>query len=153
MTPQALRVAADLLAFGIDLPEIYQRTLLQRSFEAVNYWASGLSRIERQDGLVWTSLTLADRKQAHYPGGDDADLINVIAAIENIDIAIIFIEQSRHRVKVSWRARPGLDVSQIARSFGGGGHPAAAGAEIQGELVEVQTRVLHATHMLLLEPA
>jgi bifunctional oligoribonuclease and PAP phosphatase NrnA len=149
VTPETLRTAARLLEFGIDLPEIFQNTLVQRSFEAVRYWASGLNRIERCGGLAWTSLTLEDRKAVGYPGQDDADLINVLSSITNIDIAIIFIEQVRGRIKVSWRARPGLDVSKVALNFGGGGHPAAAGAEIHGVLSEVRESVLKATQMIM----
>lgn len=156
MTSKALRTAADLMEFGVDLPEIFQETLIQRSFEALTYWGAGLSRLQHEDGLVWTSLTLADRKATHYPGRDDADLITVLSSITGIDIAIIFVEQNgergREKVKVSWRARPGLDVAQLAVTFGGGGHPAAAGAEIQGVLLEVQERVLKATRALVVEP-
>jgi phosphoesterase RecJ-like protein len=149
MNPKALRTAADLLEFGIDLPEIFDKTLLLRSFEAIAYWAAGLGRIDRKDGLVWTALTLQDRKAAKYPGRDDADLINVLSSITNIDIAVVFVEQGHGKVKVSWRARPGVDLTPVARSFGGGGHPAAAGAEVHGRLAEVQTRVLQATGVLL----
>jgi phosphoesterase RecJ-like protein len=45
-----------------------------------------------------------------------------------------------------------LDVSQIARQFGGGGHKAASGADINGTLAEVQEKVLAATRKLLNQP-
>jgi phosphoesterase RecJ-like protein len=151
MTARAFRVAANLLEFEIDLPEIFDKTLIQRTFEAVEYWASGLARLRKDDGIVWTSLTIQDRKEAKYPGRDDADLINILSGISEIDIAIVFVEQNPHRIKVSWRARSGLDVSQVALGFGGGGHPAAAGADIRGTLPEVQEQVLAATIALLRE--
>ncbi len=153
VTPAALRVAADLLEYGIDLPQIFENTLLQHSFEAIKYWTAGLDRLERSGGLVWTSLTLEDRKATGYPGRDDADLINILSSVSNVEIAIIFIEQTRGTVKVSWRARPGFDVSQVALSFGGGGHPAAAGAEVHGRLPEVRERVLEATRLIQKEAA
>jgi bifunctional oligoribonuclease and PAP phosphatase NrnA len=149
ITPKALRVAANLMEYGVDLPTIFQKTLWQRSYEAVEYWAAGLRRMQRNGGLVWTTLTLADRKETKYPGRDDADLINILSSINGYNIAVIFIEQSRRRVKVSWRAQPGFDVSGVAVSFGGGGHPAAAGAEVNGELAEVQERVIQATQALV----
>ncbi len=149
MTPNTLRLAANLMEIGTDMPELYNRALVRRSFAATRYWAAGLGRLERQGRLAWTSLTLADRAAVNYPGNDDADLINILSSIEEIDIAVIFIEQRGGKVKISWRAVPGLDVSGIALSFGGGGHPAAAGAEIAGTLEEVQARVLQATLPLL----
>ncbi len=147
--PKTMRLAARLLHTGVDMAELYRRSLMDRSYESVKFWGAGLNHLERQDRLVWTSLTNEDRKMAHYPGRDDADLINVLSTIENIDISIIFVEQTNGNVKVSWRAQPGFNVSKIAVEFGGGGHPAASGAEIQGSLPDVQAAVLMKTLPLL----
>ena len=73
----------------------------------------------------------------------------MLSTIDDMDISVIFVEQKEGRVKVSWRAQPGVDVSQIAFQFGGGGHPAASGAEIQGSLEDVQEKVLQATFNML----
>jgi phosphoesterase RecJ-like protein len=105
--------------------------------------------LQRKDRIIWTSLTLEDRLKAGYTGNDDADLINMLSTVDDMDIAVIFVEQKEGRVKVSWRAQPGVDVSQVAFQFGGGGHPAASGAEIQGSLEEVQEKVLLVTFNLL----
>jgi phosphoesterase RecJ-like protein len=159
MNPQALRLAATLMEHGADLPELYQRALVSKTFPAARYWGLGLSRLQGEPapinngeepalGLVWTSLTLEDRAAAGYPGNDDADLVNVLSSID-ADIAVIFVEQKNGQVKISWRARPGIDVSKIALQFGGGGHPAASGATISGPLAEAQQKVLAATREAL----
>ena len=145
----SLRIAADLMDKGAEINELYNKALISKPFESVNYWGYGLSKLEREDGLVWTSLTLDDRKRSDYPGEDDADLTNILSSIEDIQIAVLFIEQSADRVKVSWRAKPGLNVAQIAASLGGGGHPAAAGADLDGNLTEVKTRILDLTREYL----
>lgn len=149
MTPATLRVAADLFELGADLPTLYTKALLTRSYEAARYWGTGLSEVKLEDRLLWTRLTLEDRRAANYPGRDDADLVNVLQTVEDADIFVIFIEQNHSSVKVSWRARPGYDVSQVALQFGGGGHKPAAGAEIEGCLDDVIDRVLSATRPLL----
>jgi phosphoesterase RecJ-like protein len=149
VTPKALRLAAELMETGVDLSELYKRTLIDRSFEAVRLWGAGLTKVERTGRLVWTTLTKADREAVHYPGRDDADLINILAAVEDTDISVIFVEQPNGSVKVSWRAQPGFDVSKVALQFGGGGHAAASGAEIDGSLADVQTAVLEQTRPLL----
>ncbi len=148
MTPEALRLAAQLMEAGGDLPELYRKALLQHSFEASRLWAAGLSHMKRKGKIVWTELTNEDRKAAHYPGMDDADLINVLASIEGSQVAIVFVEQNNSHVKVSWRAQPGYDVSQVALGFGGGGPKAASGADIEGNLDEVEDQVLAATQAL-----
>lgn len=149
MSPKALRHAADLMEKGADLPEQYSRALLRRTYPAARYWGAGLTNLEQKNRLVWSTLRLTDREVCSYPGNDDADLINIISAIDGFDISMIFVEQRNNTVKVSWRSIPGFDVSQIALEFGGGGHPAAAGADIPGTLDEIQPKVLQATMKIL----
>ncbi len=166
MTAEALRLSAMLMDQGAELPELYQRALTNKTFSAARYWSYGLSRMQSEpagisesangnesgSSMVWTSLTLEDRVGASYPGNDDADLVSLLSSID-ADIAVIFVEQKNEHVKVSWRARPGFDVSQIALQFGGGGHPAAAGADIAGTLEVVQEQVLAATRMIFSSPS
>ena len=150
ITPEALRQAATLMETGVDMPEIYMRSLVRRSFPAARYWGAGLSTLQSKHGIVWGTLTLADRKLAGYGGNDDADLINMISAIDGNKVGMIFVEQNNNHVKISWRAmEAGVDVSQVAKHFQGGGHAAAAGADIQGSLSEVQKEVLKKTREML----
>lgn len=148
-TPASLRQMALLMDTGINMPELYTRALVSRSFTAARYWGAGLSSLKTMDGIVYATLRLADRKMTGYGGSDDADLINIISAIEDHVVGMIFVEQ-RSTVKISWRAlQPGVDVSQIATYFGGGGHKAAAGADISGSLEDIQARVLQTTREML----
>ena len=150
VTPDALRQAATLMETGVDMPDLYMRSLVRRSFASARYWGAGLSSLESKHGIVWGTLTLADRKKAGYSGNDDADLINIISAIDHNKVGMIFVEQSDGHVKISWRAlEEGIDVSPIAKHFGGGGHAAAAGADIPGTLSEVQPKVLKETRDIL----
>jgi len=149
--PGALRIAAELIEAGADISRLYRKAMLGLTFEAGHYWAHGLSRMEMQDGVVWSSLLVSDRKDAKYPGTDDADLIDVLTTIEGPRVAVLFIEQSDGNVKMSFRALPGIDVSRLAANFGGGGHELAAGAMIEGELQEVMDRVLNSTFAAMAE--
>ena len=145
-----MRQAATLMEIGADMPELYMRGLIRRSFEATRYWGAGLSNLQRKDGMVWGKLTLSDRKAAGYSGNDDADLINAISAIDGYKVGMIFVEQADNHVKISWRAlENGIDVSSIAQRFGGGGHAAAAGADVAGTLDEVITRAIQSTKDML----
>jgi bifunctional oligoribonuclease and PAP phosphatase NrnA len=140
--PTTLRLSAKLMESGADLFDLYAHGLTFKSFEAVKYWGAGLSRLNRADTLVWTKLTLMDRKACGYPGNDDADLINILSSLEGFDIAILFVEQGDGKIKISWRAKPGFDISNLALQFGGGGHPAASGAELKGTMEEIEQTVV-----------
>lgn len=150
-TPKTLHLAAQLIQSGANLGDLYRRSLIQRSFAAARLWGKGLERLQRSGRLVWATLTLEDRKAIGYNGRDDADLINFLSSIEDADIALIFVELPDKQVKISWRSQPGFDISPIAVSFGGGGHPNASGATLNGTLESAQQQVLQATRQFLRE--
>jgi phosphoesterase RecJ-like protein len=149
VTPEVLCLAAQLQELGAPLAEIQRRALNEKSFAAIRYWGFGLSRVSQKNGVVWTCLQLGDREKSGYPGLDDADLINILSSVEGTRIAVILIEQPRGRVKVSWRSPGGVNVAQVAERFGGGGHHAAAGAMIDGDIEKVTHAVLEATFLVV----
>jgi phosphoesterase RecJ-like protein len=149
VNPAALRLVANLMEHGGDLANVYYKTVVEQSLASALYWGAGLSKIKMEDGLVWTTLTLKERYQAGYPARDDADLVKVLSAIEGAQVAVILTEQTEGYVKISWRlcgsVESELDVSEIAKKFGGGGHKAAAGADVKGLIGEVTENVLTQT--------
>ena len=140
-----LQRAMRLMAAGASLPDLLRQSLHVRSFAAARLWGAGLSRLQLDQEIVYTSLRISDKYAIHYEGNDDGDLINLLSTIEQGKIAVIFVELSPALTKVSWRAVPGVDLVPLAQQFGGGGHPAACGAEVAGTLEEVQTKVIAAT--------
>lgn len=153
VNPKTLKITAQLMELGGNLAEIYQKTIVEQSYSAARYWAAGLSKLQMENGLVWTTLSLDDRKNANYQYRDDADLVKVLSAIEGANIAIILTEQTQGYVKISWRLcgslQTNLDVSEIAQKYGGGGHKAAAGADVKGKLDVVLNEVLVDTRMYI----
>jgi phosphoesterase RecJ-like protein len=148
--PSALRLSASLMETGVDMTTLYMKALVNKSFSAAKYWGAGLSSLEQKNGIVWATLTVEDRKKSGYSGNDDADLINMISAINGNKVGMVFVEQTDHHVKISWRAlEPGIDVSMVAKHFNGGGHAAAAGADIPGSLSEIRPLVLQTTLEML----
>ena len=76
---------------------------------------------------------------------DSEGLIDHIRAIEPVVVACIFEEAEEGVVRVSLRSKsPRINVNEILSQFGGGGHPAAAGARIAGQPLGVQRRVIGA---------
>jgi phosphoesterase RecJ-like protein len=149
MKSNALRLSADLVDAGANLPELYLKALNHKSFEAIKFWGSGLSRLERDKEVIWSKLTIADRNLAGYPGRDDADLINVLSTIDDALVVILFVEQANGMIKISWRSVPGYDVTKVASRYGGGGHPAASGAEVSGKLDLICQEVVQVTKKML----
>jgi phosphoesterase RecJ-like protein len=151
ISSKAMRIAADLIDKGADLPTIYQQALTNKNFDQLIYWGYALKKLQRNDRIAWTTLTLDDRKDAGYNGNDDADLNTILSSIIDCDITILFVEQNNGHVKVSWRGKSGFNVSNLAQSLGGGGHPAASGADIEGNLEDVKLTVINKTLELMKE--
>lgn len=149
MSPDALRTSARLLEASSSLSYLYNKALINRTYEATKLWGAGLSSLQREGPLVWTTITLRDRRNSRYPGNDDADIVNILSSIDDAKVSIVFVEQPYDKVKVSWRAEPDIDITPLALFFGGGGHPAAAGAEIPGDINSVRTQVLEKTQDLI----
>lgn len=146
---QTLRAAADLMEKGADLSLVYRQVLLSRSISELRYWGQGLIKTQYEDNILWTVLTLDDRIIAVYPENDDADLVNLLSSVSGPFVVVLFVQQAPDKVKVSWRSIEGIDVSSIASAFGGGGHAAAAGADVTGSLQEVIAKVLAETKNVL----
>jgi len=148
-TPKSLTMAQQLMRAGAVLHQVYDNSLYKRTYTAVRLWAEGLARMELKQRMVWARLPLEARQASGYQGFGDADLINVLTSVREADVALIFVERQDGKVKVSWRSIPGINVAEVAAQFGGGGHAAAAGAEIAGTLAEVEARVLAATRLAM----
>lgn len=145
MNAAALRTASKLVDAGANLPELYFEALTSRPYESARLWGIGLSNLHRKNDLIWTSISLAERRSVGYNGLDDADLVNFLPTISGVNIVVILLEQPDGYVKISWRSKIGYDISKLALQFGGGGHKNAAGAMLEGSLGEVQDQILRAT--------
>jgi len=94
-----LRLAANLMDYGISLSDLYIKTLIGRSFPAAKYWGQGLTNLNKVGGVIYTVLSLEDRKKALYTGNDDADLINMLSTIDDTSVTVVFVEQSKEKSK------------------------------------------------------
>ncbi len=75
---------------------------------------------------------------------DTEGIINEIKNIDGIKIAVAITQKSENDYKISLRSVPSSPVDRLAASFGGGGHPCAAGFALQGNYYDVLDRVIYA---------
>ena len=96
-------------------------------------------------GLVaHTEIRLADYAATGATPADSEDLVNYTLSVAGVEVGILFVEQPKGGVKVSFRSRAIVDVARLAERFAGGGHQRASGATIQSTLAEARARVLEA---------
>jgi len=151
-TPKTLRLAASLLEYGVDPQELAYRVMEVRSFAATQLLGRMLSKAKFEPalGLCWSVLTLKDFAQTGTTDEDTENFVNFLRAVDGTRVAVLFREIEPKHIKVSFRSREGVDVSAIARQFGGGGHPAAAGCRVHQSLRSAVEAVLGAVRKSLL---
>lgn len=143
----AHQMAADLIADGgVQVHEVYERLFENQPFGKLQLLARGLSRVERYDdgALTITSLSRADFEETGSEETFSEGIVDFARGVEGTVIGALVRELTgggrTHQRKISLRAADDrIDVSVIARGFGGGGHKQAAGATTEmtyDEIVE-----------------
>jgi phosphoesterase RecJ-like protein len=128
------RMAAELIEAGVEPHQVYRRLWEDLPFRRLQLLQRALASIERYDD---GTITLAHLEKRDYDETgaletDSEGVVDHLRAVEGTRIAVLvrdLLADGRNGVrKVSLRATDGsVDVSRIARAFGGGGHPQAAG--------------------------
>ena len=101
------------------------------------------------DQIVWTHVSNA--MQAETGASNDAyeEVTSYLTSLGGFRAVALFKERPDGSVKVSLRSLPGVDVSAVAKQFGGGGHRQAAGCELAVPLQEAERVVLAALRAVL----
>ncbi len=150
-TSDTYRVIAELVDRGASPSSIYGDLYERDTIGRVRLRGRILSRVQEENNgqLVHTYVRKEDFAESGALPSDTEDAINLTLAIEGTKVAFIMIEQLKGGFKVSFRSRCHVDCNEVSRQFGGGGHRAAAGAFIEGEFIDVQTRVLQEVRQAL----
>jgi phosphoesterase RecJ-like protein len=90
-------------------------------------------RLDAAGRLATMVLRQMDFAETGARADETEDLINEAMRIGSVELAILLVEQPTGPVRVSFRSRREVDVAELARRFGGGGHARAAGARIDGD--------------------
>lgn len=150
-TPELMETAGELMRAGAPLGEIIERTFNRRELSDLQLQGRVLASMHVEDGLIWSDNTMQMRRESGAAESAGSSIGNTLLSARNAKVSIMFIEKEKGRVEVSIRARAGFDISGIAFSLGGGGHPQAAGCKLNATLVEAHAQVLPAVRELLAE--
>lgn len=145
--PGTFHSAAELVTRGANLAKICDEVYQSYSLSRVRLLKHVYNkfRLAQNDRIAWFWLKQADFSRTGAVSNDSEGLIDHIRAIEPVVVACVFEELGPELTRVSLRSKSAaINVNEIAAQFGGGGHPAAAGARIAGRPLGVQRRVIAA---------
>ncbi len=142
VSPRTLRICSELVEAGADLHSVIEHLFWRNSAGAVRMIGRCLEdfRMEFAGQLAWTVASLQDFERYGAIAEDMDDVAHELLSIEGVEVALLLREaETDHRV--SLRSRSRVDVAEIAREFGGGGHLRAAGCRI-GKSPEAVRRLI-----------
>lgn len=132
--PRAHRMAAELIAAGVNVPAVYRRLYEDLPLAKLTLLGVALERIQRFDegALSLVALAAEDFTRVGAQESFSEGIVDHLRSIVGTKVAVLVREltapESAGKRKVSLRATADdVDVSVIARTQGGGGHRRAAG--------------------------
>lgn len=134
------------MMFDIDTAPIVQHFMHETTIDVFNLKTRVLANAKFYEnntiGIIYFSQE--DFKATGTSSVDTEGIIANIRDIDTIRIAVAVTQMSETNYKVSMRSLPECRVDRLANSFGGGGHPAAAGFALQGNYYDVMERIIKA---------
>jgi len=140
-TSSSMEVASKLLASGARLKQITENALKNKSLTQLQLWGRALARLKRDEktGVVTTVITQKDFDELDIDDNGTEGIANFLNNIDGAKVIIVLREKEDGTIKASLRTtHPEVDVSELAKKFGGGGHKKAAGFSVKGKIVETK---------------
>lgn len=149
-TARTMRTAADLVDSGANPVPIVNALFRLKPKSSVCLWRAALRNVQWTGQLIWTELNQAAFDECGAQRSEAEGMVNFLVGTEGSRAAAL-LYGNEHGWRVSMRSMTeDVDVAAIAAKFGGGGHPRAAGVQIDGgeaEKMAFLERVAEAIHL------
>jgi bifunctional oligoribonuclease and PAP phosphatase NrnA len=140
-TPASLASSSELLSLGANFKEITANTIQNKSVASLKLWGRALERlrIDHKKGIAITVIKYEDLSECQAKPEDMEGVANLLNHLADVKMSMVLREQEDGTVKGSLRTTSELiDVSNIAKLMGGGGHAKASGFTVKGKIVETE---------------
>ena len=150
VTAETFELVAGLCQKGVKVSKVYQKVFASTSKSKFFLHRIALDRLELLDNekIAFTYITKNDENSVGAENGDYDGIVEQGRDIEGVEISI-FLRETEKGIKASLRSKDYVNVSELCRIFGGGGHIRAAGCTIPGTIEQVKTQILNQARAML----
>jgi phosphoesterase RecJ-like protein len=143
-TAETFAIASELIQHGIEPSKIARAIYENRTPSALKILGFCLNnaKLSKDNKVVWTEITQENLRDLGAKDEEVSGIVDYLRTIKNIEVTLIFHETKTGKIKVNFRSKDKINVCEIAKKFGGGGHYKAAGCQIEGPLDKTKTLVL-----------
>jgi phosphoesterase RecJ-like protein len=137
-----MNIASDLMKKGAPISKIVDIVFANKKISTLKLWGRAFekAKINPRNGMIATVLTEDDIKDCEASTEDIAQVASILNTVPGTKFSLILSQREGDNIKGSLRSEEykGVDVSEIAHQFGGGGHKLASGFEVKGKIVETE---------------
>ena len=148
-TAATLRICADLLEYGCDSGYINKVMFETKSKKRIELEREIYDRMifccDDKCAVIYTTLEMTKDLEDE----DTEGISSIPRQIEGVKMGITIREKPDGIYKVSVRTNGDIDACQFCRQFGGGGHAAASGCTLNGDLQGVIDTLIEAAERTL----
>lgn len=143
---RAFQTAAALMGYGVRPDELHRRLYQSEPAARFRLFAAAMHGLSLEAGgsLAVMEVTREMLARSGATSQLTEDLVNEPLRIGEVCASVLLTETDDGHVRVSFRAKGGIDVAAVAQRFGGGGHALASGATLNGPLAHARHRVIEA---------
>lgn len=145
-TPKSLTIAAQMVGFGARQQEIIKHFFKTKQFPTLKLWGKILSNIQHDEAhkLVWSTVSYQEMQEVDASSEHVGGIIDeLMTSVPKAEVIILLSERENNVVSGSVRTKKGVDSSEIAKIFGGGGHHGAAGFKLlDTSITEAESTVI-----------
>ena len=139
MSKRSFEIVGELIEYDFDGPKIIRETFYEKTY--IQNQILGRALLESMllmDGKCIVSMI--DRKMMDFYGILPKHLDGIVNQLKNtrgVEVAIFMYEIKSLCYKVSMRSNGAVNVADVAKVYGGGGHERASGVEMNGTYHDV----------------
>lgn len=138
---ETIIIASEMLSLGVNFNKIISETLSNKNILTIKLLSRALDnlRLNEERQIAISVLRPSDFDEIGRDVAPEAfdDIAAVLGNLAEVKAVLFMREYEVGKIKGSWRSRPdGYDVSEFAKTLGGGGHKHASGFQLSGHIVE-----------------
>lgn len=143
-TPSTFRIAEALVSAGVAPNEVYTHLYESKSIGALMLQSLVTSTmVLHENDRAAVQVMSLDTLIASGADYDEAqEIVNIPLQSAKVRVSVFIKEDTKGTRRCSIRSKGEVDCAAVAQSFGGGGHPGAAGFRFTESFAEIQDRIL-----------
>ncbi len=136
-----IKVSSSVLSHGATFSKITQKTIQNKSLASMKILGKVLDnlKVNKKYSIAFSILTYEEIQEFKKDFKDNDDIFDSIngflSNIKDVKIVMFLREEKIGKIKGSLRTnQPDMEVLDLAKFLGGGGHPKACGFDIEGRI-------------------